>query len=474
MGGGAISNLSIDNNNLTVDNLTVVVRDANNGDVTIPLSDFIDAYNQLKIDIGAKEVSFEGSGDESDFLSGEVDVNSGERKWYGLNLNLVNEVTPKLFMTDENVWNALLVGYDLSNAVDDKVVATDTVIQGLQKLEKQLNGVQNSVTLGTGQILNANISVDKHFDPKISNESGFIFYNNATEQWGIKTAGGLQYKGNIDAAALPGNGNFGGDYYVISQGNLDYNAGDWAIFNSTTSDWERVNNSGLVFEFNGRSGNVVTCPSASCTDTIDYNFGLLDKTGSKLEDLMGINVSNGIANGLLKFVDDGNGSSYWTAVEDISGSNGQPVDASTLTAGLLNDSHLNNLNINHVKNLSTDLDGKIDTSGGIVQGNIDLGGNYNLLNVNLINTINLGRIIDTASNFSVANYQDSLIGDGNPNNFYSGDGTVQSFSSDSLTVVSPNFFMSNDNLMDQITVSDISPYNPSGKVIQYLLRIRIH
>ena len=35
----------------------------------------------------------------------------------------------------------------------------------------------------------------------------------------------------------------------------------------------------------------------SCTNTIDYNFGLLDKAGSKLEDVMGINVSNGTVNG---------------------------------------------------------------------------------------------------------------------------------------------------------------------------------
>ena len=91
-------------------------------------------------------------------------------------------------------------------------------MKACKKLEKQLNGVQNSVTLGTDQILNANVSIDTHFDPEISNESGFIFYNNATGQWGIKTAGALAYK-NIDAAALPSNGNFGGDLMVISQGN---------------------------------------------------------------------------------------------------------------------------------------------------------------------------------------------------------------------------------------------------------------
>ena len=114
---------------------------------------------------------------------------------------------------------------------------------------------------------------------------------------------------------------------------------------------------------------------------------------------------------LLKFIDDGNGTGGWTAVEDISGSNGQPVDVNP-PVGLLDDSHLNNLNINHVKNLSADLV-KLDTSGGIVQGNIELGGSYNLLsNKSSEYEINLGRIIDTASNFSVANFRDTLIGNG--------------------------------------------------------------
>ena len=60
-----------------------------------------------------------------DFLSGEVD-NNGDRSWYGLNLDLVNEVTPKLFMTDDNVWDALIEGYDLANATDGKVLAGDS------------------------------------------------------------------------------------------------------------------------------------------------------------------------------------------------------------------------------------------------------------------------------------------------------------------------------------------------------------
>ena len=190
-GGGDISNLSLDNN-LTADNISIIIKDANNGDITISLADFISAYNQLKIDIGSKEASFEGSGNVGDFLSGEVD-NNGDRSWYGLNLDLVNEVTPKLFMTDENVWDALIEGYDLANATDGKVLAGDSVLAGLQKLEKQLNGVQNSVVLNTLQIVNSNISVDDHFSTKISTDSGFVYFNKTTEQWGVKTAGGLQY-----------------------------------------------------------------------------------------------------------------------------------------------------------------------------------------------------------------------------------------------------------------------------------------
>ena len=135
----------------------------------------------------------------------------------------------------------------------------------------------------------------------------------------------------------------------------------------------------------------------------------------------------------------------------------------SLAGGLLNDTHLNNLDINHVKNLTTDLEGKLDTSGGIVQGDIDLADSFNLLNLNLVNTINLGSIIDTAVTFSSAGLQSSLVGNGNANSYYSGNGTVQDFSSDNVTAVSPNFFMTSDNLLDEITVSDVSAFAPTNQ-----------
>ena len=83
-----------------------------------------------------------------------------------------------------------------------------------------------------------------------------------------------------------------GDYLIVSHAgrynSVDFNTGDWVMFNGTS--WDRIDNSSnTVNSFNGRKGPVV--PMAG-----DYGWSLISKSGSKLQDIADVDVTS-IGNG---------------------------------------------------------------------------------------------------------------------------------------------------------------------------------
>lgn len=414
--GGVVSNLKLDNKNLKAGAAgKIIIRDAQGVDQEIILSDLKKSFDDVVDLYNTKENTadmFNSIGGNDDYLTGKIDAVSGNRVWSEFNLDIATEGTTNKFQKDENVWSALLDGYDMANAPTPlaPVNNTDSVIEGLEKLEAQLSQGQGSVLVHTPQIIDRAVDYEKHFAKGHAN-SGFLLLGGPDPKtWGVEMTSGLQFKGEKGTADFPlPTPALSGDYFVITNsadvnGTL-WNEGDWAIYDGQS--YLQINNTGKVLEFNGRKGVIGTCPEANaCPGEYDYKWGMLDMTGSKLEDLSDVtaptafNAPQGAVVHILKRV--GNG---WELKEDKSGVvAGQAVPAASIGDGVIMDVHIGNfINIDQIENLQTDLDALLDRTGGDVSGNIDLSSTNNLLGIKLIDGNDFGKVIDYA-----VNYQDYL------------------------------------------------------------------
>ena len=146
---------------------------------------------------------------------------SADRSWTTIT-SLTGEATASgtgavaVTLTNSAVIGKVLTGL---NVTGGSVVATDTILQGFGKLQNQVNGL----------------------------------------------IGGVMYQGTWDAStntpALTSSVGTKGYYYVVSvagntnlNGILDWNLGDWAIFNGSV--WEKVDNTDSVISVNGFTGAV--------------------------------------------------------------------------------------------------------------------------------------------------------------------------------------------------------------------------
>jgi hypothetical protein len=107
-----------------------------------------------------------------------------------------------------------------------------------------------------------------------------------------------------------------GDYYIVTiagtqnigSGSTAYAVGDWIMYNGTT--WDKIDNStNVVGSFKGRRGAVVPT-------TGDYTWAQITKTGSKLEDILDIDITGRADQKVLKW--DAT-SSKWVMGSDNSG-----------------------------------------------------------------------------------------------------------------------------------------------------------
>ena len=98
------------------------------------------------------------------------------------------------------------------------------------------------------------------------------------------------------------------------EGIFNYNTGDWIIYGD--NEWHYINNRGEVLSFNGRSGIIESCPNlSSCAGQYDYNWDMLNKNNSKLENIADIQIPNGsnngfvikVVNGVLRLAEDETG-----------------------------------------------------------------------------------------------------------------------------------------------------------------------
>jgi hypothetical protein len=131
------------------------------------------------------------------------------------------------------------------------------------------------------------------------------------------------YVGQYNAATNSPNVNAAspqaGDYYIVSAsgtqdlggGNTAYAAGDWIMYNGTT--WDKIPNStNAVTSFKGRTGIVV--PASG-----DYTWSQITKTGSKLEDILDIDITGRVDQKILKW---DAASSKWVMGDDNAGGGG--------------------------------------------------------------------------------------------------------------------------------------------------------
>ena len=171
--GGDVSNLDISNKNLVAGSDGKVVLVKQDGSTTdIVLSELNSRVEELKTSFSAKEKYFQGSGVEAEYVTGFQDSN-GDRTWRQFDLDIANEGTTKKFQTDENVWDALLTGYDSSTVtLPDEVSSSDTVIQALQILEAQLDQASVTIDVTTPMIDNGSVDPETHFAPPT--DSGFF------------------------------------------------------------------------------------------------------------------------------------------------------------------------------------------------------------------------------------------------------------------------------------------------------------
>lgn len=349
---------------------------------------------------------------------------------------------------------SLMVGAVFSVVITDAYAASTYQIQFT--LDDQSVTAQKLAPMGaaTGQVLK---------------------WNGST--WAPSDLGGLTYAGTWNAdtnsPSLLGGGNLGEFYIVGTSGFRDpngganladaWNVGDWVIWNDDINQWDKIESSGSVASFNGRTGAVQP-------EYGDYVWADIDKSTSSINDLSDVNGSGATAGQVLMWngaswapgnVDSGGGTgpssgvSSVTATAPLYSSGGSTpnlvmTQASSVSAGYLSSADWNIFNnkenalptgtINEYlrgnKTYGNFADsvrasaltgyapaaGTLATTDTIIQG-------FNKLSGNIIS-------VESA----LAGKEDALPTDGDSTKFLRGDRTWQTLSTDDLAVGSNQFF----------------------------------
>lgn len=153
--------------------------------------------------------------------------------------------------------------------------------------------------------------------------------------WAPSDLGGLTYAGTWNAdtnnPSLLGGGNLGEFYIVGTSGFRDpngganladaWNVGDWVIWNDDINQWDKIESSGSVASFNGRTGAVQP-------EYGDYVWADIDKSSSSINDLTDVSSSGATAGQVLMW----NGASWAPGNVDSGGGTGPSSGVSSVTA----------------------------------------------------------------------------------------------------------------------------------------------
>ena len=295
--------------------------------------------------------------------------------------------------------------------------------------------------------------------------------------WAPSDLGGLTYAGTWNAdtnsPSLLGGGNLGEFYIVGTSGFRDpngganladaWNVGDWVIWNDDINQWDKIESSGSVASFNGRTGAVQP-------EYGDYVWADIDKSSSSINDLTDVSSSGATAGQVLMWngaswapgnVESGGGTGPSSGVSSVTASaplyssggstpNLVMTQASTVSAGYLSSADWNIFNnkenalptgtiseyLRGNKTYGNFADsvrasaltgyapaaGTLTTTDTIIQG-------FNKLSGNIIS-------VESA----LAGKEDALPTDGDSTKFLRGDRTWQTLSTDDLAVGSNQFF----------------------------------
>jgi hypothetical protein len=160
----------------------------------------------------------------------------------------------------------------------------------------------NQIT--TAKLADGSVSAAK-LDSMSAGVGQVIKYNGTT--WVASDLGALTYAGswNASTGTEPNNAPSGGEYYIVTTGDTavdigdgagprNWAVGDWIIYNSVSSQWDKIDNASYVTSFNSRSGAII--PQAN-----DYTWAQIDKTTAPIGDLSDVNVTGAVSGSVLKY-----------------------------------------------------------------------------------------------------------------------------------------------------------------------------
>ena len=462
--GGEVTNLDITGHDLIAGETGFVKILYPDGSEKVII--FEDLYNQivaLKEKYDLTENKIVSSGNSEDYMSGELNLVGQTRIFKHSNLDYAKEDGDHKFLTDENVWKSKIPDYDISAYSAIEVNNTDTLKDAIGKLDAQFSNNSLQVILDTPSIDDKTIEL-KHLNKDFSSDTGFLFLSEVDpKEWKISSFSGLQYKGEIDlnSDSFPGADNLAGDYYVILDAfddtggatGITWNKGDWGIYDGT--NWLQINNSGKVFEFNGRDGEVISCPASDCPNIFDYSWKMLDFTNSKLEEIENVSAPFGIGDiGKILKYDGGT----WVLRDDEDGSNAASIDKDSIDDEVIENRHVSDLAISQISNLQKDLDEKLPKSGGTLFGDLDMGLN-SLRNISNINGRDFGEVFLLAKDFQTKldEKQDELALPIDPGRFILlGDKTFKLLNTESVIEGSTNLYFTEDRTLDAVTSESFS------------------
>lgn len=182
--------------------------------------------------------------------------------------------------------NVVMTNY-AKPAETSAILTTDSLNAAVGKVEKALDGKQNTLSYTAENTANKGVSngyAGLGSDGKVP-----------TSQLPDSVVGGMEYKGVWDASSevYPSNPE-AGFYYIISvQGTIStnlYHVGDWIVYNGT--GWDKIDNTDSVTSVNTKTGAVVlngadvvatgyvkpgSTSAVADTDTLNAAIGKLEK-----------------------------------------------------------------------------------------------------------------------------------------------------------------------------------------------------
>lgn len=270
-----------------------------------------------------------------------------------------------------------------------------------------------------------------------SQEGQLLRYIKAESKWKPGSLTGFNYQGEWDASAndpdLSKITARKGDYYVVSEDGTTELSGisSWVEKNRVVFDgskWTKLETTPAVQDIFGRKGNVVSMKG-------DYSWKQLNLSNSTIQDFANVDVSAIQPGHVLRW--DGSG---WVASKDNNTAMDQAVieesniatDSVTsekIAPSSITNTHISdnaaiefkklkfaasNLTIAKTQDLQSQLDGKIELSGGILSGTLNMGGN-NIINLGSINGADLATLkasLDSKENFIPDSFDSSYFYNG--------------------------------------------------------------